>query len=950
MDGGIPRATYRLQFTSRFTFDDAAAIVPYLKKLGITHLYASPFMKARRGSTHGYDIVDHNVINPELGGEDGFNRLSTALTSHEIGLILDFVPNHMGVHHADNAWWLDVLEWGPKSGFADSFDIEWDILPFRKKPGLLLPILGSAYGVSLTRGDIELKYDPRDGSFSAWYFEHRLPIAPERYSDILKTIASQLSPTSARDDLLAIAGRYAGRDNPGRDHASALKRDIAAAADGAAAIDQGLEAYRSGPARPAQTKALHQLLERQHYRLAHWKLATSEINYRRFFDVNSLAGLRVEDRDTFDRIHGLVRRLIAENKIQGLRLDHIDGLYDPAQYCRRLRRLIREAQGADRRPFYLLIEKILGDHEAPPQFAGIDGTTGYEWLNAITHVLADGDGLKNLDEVWRQAGDIAPAFDPILRAAKRRVIETLLASEFTVLTRLLARIAAGHYSTRDYSADSLRQAFELFVLHFPVYRSYITQVGPTEGERKLIARTIAKARQEWFAADDGIFDFLQDTLTLDLLAPGGSTHSRQRVRRFALKVQQFTGPTMAKSLEDTAFYRYHRLLAFNEVGGDPAAPALDVAGFHRKMLGRAGRQPHGLTATATHDTKRGEDARTRILALTELSGEWASMVGRWKTFNARLVSTNNGVRSPSVADEYMLYQALIGALPFDDIAPDFVARMQAYAEKACREAKLQTSWLNPDAAYEAGVRQFLTGITDERRSLEFLQSLKTFARRTSLIGALNSLSQITLKATIPGVPDFYQGTELWDFSLVDPDNRRPVDFAAREAIFDAGPADMAALTESWSDGRLKLAWTHRLLDMRARYAKVFTDGDYRPLTVEGADRRHVIAFARTHRGEAVVVVTLQHFSPLTDAGMMWPTLDRLDARVDLGNLVLIHPAVTERKLDIKQLFDRLPAAVLSARVSTRSEIARGRRLEQEFQKRSKRDTIPVKGHFGKAAS
>jgi (1->4)-alpha-D-glucan 1-alpha-D-glucosylmutase len=952
MDNGIPRATYRLQFTAHFTFDDAAAIVPYLKNLGITHLYASPFMKARLGSTHGYDIVDHNVINPELGGEDGLNRLSATLTSHAIGLILDFVPNHMGVHHADNIWWLDVLEWGPKSAFTDSFDIDWDILPFRTKPGLLLPISGSAYGVSLAQGEIELKYDPRDGSFSAWYFEHRLPIAPERYSDILKTITSQLSPGSARNDLLAVAERYGGRDNPGHDHAAALKRDIAAVADGAAAINQGLSAYRAGPDRPAQAKALHQLLERQHYRLAHWKLATSEINYRRFFDVNSLAGLRVEDRDTFDRIHGLVRRLIAEKRIQGLRLDHIDGLYDPAQYCRRLGRLIRETQGADRRPFYLLIEKILGDQEALPQLAGVDGTTGYEWLNAITHVLADENGLKNLDEVWRQASDITPAFDPVLRAAKRRVIETLLASEFTVLTRLLTRIAAGHYSTRDYSPDSLRQAFELFVLHFPVYRTYIPQAGPTEGERKLIAETIAKARQEWFAADDGIFDFLQDALTLDLLTSGKPAHSRQRVRRFALKVQQFTGPTMAKSLEDTAFYRYHRLLAFNEVGGDPAAPALDVAGFHRRMLERAGRQPHGLTATATHDTKRGEDARTRIIALTELSDEWASMVGRWKTFNAELVSTSNGVRSPSVADEYMLYQALIGALPLplDDFAPAFVARMQAYAEKACREAKLQTSWLNPDATYEAGVRQFLADILDERRSPEFLQSLKSFARRTSLIGALNSLSQITLKATIPGVPDFYQGTELWDFSLVDPDNRRPVDFTAREAILDAGATDMTALTESWTDGRLKLFWTQHLLDMRARHAKAFTDGDYRPLAVEGAHRFHVIAFARTHRSEAVVVIALRHFAPFTDAGMMWPAFDRFDACVDLGNLALIDPAVVERKLDLKRLLDRIPVALLSARISSRSEIAHGRRPEQEFQKRRKRGTLQIKGHFGKTAN
>jgi (1->4)-alpha-D-glucan 1-alpha-D-glucosylmutase len=326
------------------------------------------------------------------------------------------------------------------------------------------------------------------------------------------------------------------------------------------------------------------------------------------------------------------------------------------------------------------------------------------------------------------------------------------------------------------------------------------------------------------------------------------------------------------------------------------------------------------------------------------------MVGRWKTFNAGLVSTNNGVRSPSVADEYMLYQALVGALPFDDIAPEFVARMQAYAEKACREAKLQTSWLNPDQCYEAGVRQFLAGILDERRSPEFLQSLKSFARRTSLIGALNSLSQITLKATIPGVPDFYQGTELWDFSLVDPDNRRPVDFAARQAILDAGTADIASLVESWTDGRLKLLWTHHLLEMRGRYAKAFTDGDYRPLAVEGAHRDHVIAFARTYRGEAVVVAALRHFAAFTGVGMMWPKFERLDDRVDLGNLTLIHPAMVEQKLDLKRLVDRLPAALLPARTSTRSKTAHSGRLEQEFQKRRKRDTVQVKGPFGKTAN
>jgi (1->4)-alpha-D-glucan 1-alpha-D-glucosylmutase len=951
MQTGILGATYRVQLTPRFTFDDAAAIVPYLKKLGITHLYASPFMKARRGSTHGYDIIDHNAINPELGGEDGFNRLSATLKSHGLGLILDFVPNHMGVHFADNRWWLDVLEWGQRSPFADSFDIDWDMLPFRKKPGVLLPILGTSYGQSLTQGDIQLKYDASDGSFSAWYFEHRLPIAPERYSEILRSVAAQAPDNrevTARA-LLTIADRYAGLDNPRRDRASELKREIAAVDDGAAAIDHGLDAYRAGPDRSTQTQALHHLLERQHYRLAHWKLAASEINYRRFFDVNELAGLRVEDRDTFERIHGLVRRLVAEDKIQGLRLDHIDGLRDPAQYCQRLRRLIHDAQGSHRRPFYILIEKILGEHEALPRFAGIDGTTGYEWLNTTTHVLADGTGLDALDETWRQVSNSPPSFDPVLRAAKQRVLETLLVSEFTVLTRLLARIAAGHYSTRDYSEDSLRHAFELFVLHFPVYRTYITPAGSADSDRQLIAATIAMARKDWFAADDGIFDFLQDALTLDLLAPGRPAHSRPRVRRFAFKVQQFTGPTMAKSLEDTAFYRYHRLLAFNEVGGDPAAPAMDVEAFHQRMGERARHWPHGLTATATHDTKRGEDARTRILALTELPGEWASMVARWKTINAGLISSRNGIRCPSVTDEYMLYQALIGALPLDDITPEFVARMQGYAEKACREAKLQTSWLNPDVDYEAGVREFLAGILDGRHSADFLQSLSTFARRTSLIGALNSLSQITLKATIPGVPDFYQGTEFWDFSLVDPDNRRPVDFARREATLNSDVSDMAALAGTWSDGRLKLVWTRHLLELRQRHAALFADGTYHPLAVEGADSNHVIAFARIYQGDAVIVAALRHFAPLTDGGTIWPTYERLDATIDIAGLSLDHPIPAD-KLSLGKVLAHVPAIALPAHAKKSSRYFRSFNRGTKVPSREPVEQSAVKRHLGKTAN
>jgi (1->4)-alpha-D-glucan 1-alpha-D-glucosylmutase len=904
----IPLATYRVQLTSDFGFDEAASIVPYLKQLGISHLYASPFMKARHGSTHGYDIIDHNTFNPELGGEDAFERLSQALKAHDLGLILDFVPNHMGVHFADNAWWLDVLEWGRASPHSESFDIDWETLPYRAKGGILLPILGSSYGNALGNGEIELRFDSIQGSFSAWYFEHRMPIAPERYAEILRNIISETDsgPTPAGKRLLELAAHYTGLRRPDRSEAPAMKAALASNPDFGTVIERGLAAYRAGKDRPAQTQIMHSLLERQHYKLAHWRLATSEINYRRFFDVNSLAGLRMEDAATFDAIQGLVKRLVANDKLQGLRLDHIDGLRNPAQYCQKLARLVKDAGRPSSQPFYLLIEKILGEGEPLPRLPGVHGTTGYEWLNIITQALLNGEGLGDLDETWRQASNVSPKLLPVLQEAKRRVLETLLASEFTVLCRLLARIAAGHYSTRDFSAESLRQAFELYVLHFPVYRTYMTTAGPSPADRALIVRTIEAARANWFGADEGIFDFVRDVLTLDILRSGRAAPGRPRIRRFAFKVQQFTGPMMAKSLEDTAFYRFHRLLALNEVGGDPAARALPVEEFHTLMRARLKDQPHGMTATATHDTKRGEDARARLLALSELTGEWTGLVGRWKEMNAPQVSSTGNIRSPAVAFEYMLYQALIGAWP-SYIDKSFVARMKAYVIKAAREAKLETSWLNPNSRYEEGLNTFVEKILNPAISADFLTSFQAFAERTSLIGALNSLSQVTLKTMMPGVPDFYQGTEFLDYSLVDPDNRRPVDFAARlSALAGTERPDWKRLAETWRDGRLKLAWTRMLLLLRRDFSQVFTYGDYQPIPVVGPDKNHVIAFARRYRGEAVIVAVGRNFANVTQQGRIWP-VETFDAALDLTGYAA-HNLSHDRHLTLEALFTNFPAA------------------------------------------
>jgi (1->4)-alpha-D-glucan 1-alpha-D-glucosylmutase len=921
----IPLATYRLQLTADFDFDQAAATVPYLKALGISHLYASPPTKARKGSTHGYDVVDHRQFNPELGGEKGFDRLSEAVKRHDLGLIIDFVPNHVGVHFADNPWWLDVLEWGGASPHAVSFDIDWDQLPYRARGGVLLPILGSAYGEALERGEIELRYDRSEGSFSAWYFEHRLPIAPERYGEMLRMIVKEASAaeTEAGGRLLELAARYRGLRHPNHDEAPAFKASLAAVDGAAEIIARGLAAYRADKERPAATLALHHLLERQHYKLGHWRLASSDINYRRFFDVNGLAGLRVEDAGTFAATHQLVRRLIVEGRLQGLRLDHIDGLRDPAQYCQRLRRLVRDAQGGKARPFYTVVEKIVCEQESLPRFAGIAGTTGYEWMNAITQILVEPKGLEALDETWRQISNRPPRLAPYVLQAKRRVLETLLTSEFTVLSRLLARLANGHYSTRDFSADSLRQALELYVLHFPVYRTYLTTSGPTAHDRALIEETIARARGEWFAADEGIFDFLRDALTMDLLKPGRPPNSAPRVRRFALKVQQFTGPMMAKSLEDTAFYRYHRLTALNEVGGDPSATGITVPVFHQSMQRRAKEWPHGMTATATHDTKRGEDARARLAALSEIPGEWTSAVARWKVLNAPHILSTGHMRAPSATFEYMLYQILLGAWSPGPPDADFVGRIQDYALKAAREGKEETSWLNPNDGYESGTRDFIAKILDPSLSAEFLESLQGIAGRIALLGALNSLSQLTLKATLPGVPDFYQGTEFWDLSLVDPDNRRPVDFAARRAALDKlQDPDWSELARNWADGRLKLAWTRRLLKLRTELVDVFTDGNYQPLEVSGPHSDHVIAFARTHGRGATITVVGRAFAAFTQAGRVWPRGDAFDAAVRLTGYSVA--GISGDELPVARLFDHIPAAVLEARAHGVARPARRR--------------------------
>jgi (1->4)-alpha-D-glucan 1-alpha-D-glucosylmutase len=917
MATGLPMATYRLQLTASFGFRAAAGIVPYLRRLGITHVYASPILQSRRGSTHGYDMVDPTRIDDELGSEAGLAQLVEALRAADMGLIVDFVPNHMGVLSPDNPWWLDVLEWGRGSPHARDFDIEWKALRFDPRDKVLLPILGRPYAEALDAGEIELRYDASEGSFSAWYHEHRLPISPRHYREIVEAAARRagLADSQAGRALLDLVRARGGPGHPTYAEARAFKAALAALDGAADIIAAGLAHFRAGEGE--RSRALHRLLEGQAFRLAFWRLAGSQTNYRRFFDINSLAGLRIEDERTFEEVHARITPLIAAGAIAGLRLDHIDGLADPAGYCRRLRDLVARLRRGAALPFPVFVEKILAACEPMPPLAGVEGTTGYEWLNLIQRLLVESRGLAMLDRTWQEASGEGRPFPAILQEAKREALDKLFASEFNTVSRLLSRIAAGNYRTRDFSEGRLRDALERFIVHFPVYRTYVTPDGASDADRAMIARTMAAARADAPAEDGPVFDFLRDALTLDLVRPGTTGFSRARVRRLVRKLQQLTGPVTAKSLEDAAFYRFHRLIALNEVGGDPAAHGVTVDEFHRRMCARAAAGGGGLTASSTHDTKRGEDARARILALSELPDEWAAAVAQWRDAAARHVQRADGRRAPSAGLEYKLYQGLIGAWPLDrDLAP-LRERFKAYAIKAAREGKQETSWLEPDEAYESGVTRFLDRILADEA---FIASFDPFARRVALIGALNGLTQLALKTAMPGMPDFYQGTELWDLSLVDPDNRRPVDFAARaralEAIGDT--PDWQALVDAWPDGRIKLAPTHCLLAWRRTLADVFAQGGYRPLAVEGQHRDHVIAFARVRGEEAAILVAGRHFAPFTSGGRHWPRPQDWQGHVVLDGLAradrVARPGEAPDRIALAAAFNSLPVAVFRARV------------------------------------
>ena len=862
----IPSSTYRLQVHGGFTLNAAAAIVPYLSRLGVGAVYTSPYFSADPGSTHGYDVTNHNEINPELGGEAAHTAFTDAVRDAGMQHVVDFVPNHMGISTVTNPWWRDVLANGPSSRYATYFDIDWYPFKTELRRKLLLPILGDQYGQVLERGELQLEWT--GGELVLAYFDNRLPVN-----------------TTHVPELAGLAGLSA--DERGR----------------------VLATYNGRPGDARSFDLLHAVLEEQAYRLAYWRTAAHEINYRRFFDVNTLAGLRVEDPEVFAAIHRLLARLIHEGRVTGVRIDHPDGLFDPAKYFEMLQDLAAFAIGDQRRPgarpIYLVAEKILSGRERLPLSWAVHGTTGYNFLNQINGLFVDPANVRRMRRIYSKLTGRSQSFDDLLYETKRLIMDTSMASELTVLAHMLDRIGESNRKSRDFTLNSLRDVLVEVVACFPVYRTYVNENGWVPDDRAQIERAIVRARRRNAAMDPTLFDFFREVVLprdpVDPPAPGidrrsggyppgDATEAAERLR-FAMKFQQYTGPLQAKGLEDTAFYRHNLLLSLNDVGGDPSRFGTPAPDFHEMNRLRRDDWPYEMLATSTHDTKLGEDVRARIDVLSEIPEEWGRDVSRWMTLNRHARTIVDGEPAPDRNDEYRLYQVLIGAWPVDDQASGaFVDRLKAYMVKAIKEAKLHSSWINPFEAYENAAAAFVERVLRGREAPKFLPAFAPLQQRVARCGMVNSLAQVVLKIASPGVPDFYQGSELWDLTLVDPDNRRPIDFDVRARALEAVDrvlaqpdeerrASIGRLLESWTDGRIKLFVTAAGLRLRAADPHLFLEGDYVPIETETTVPARAIAFARARAaddqsaGRVAIVIAPHLAAHATDAHHPVPVAD-----------------------------------------------------------------------------
>jgi len=892
----VPSATYRLQFHQGFTFQDAAALLPYLEQLGISDVYASPIFTAAPGSPHGYDICDHATINPELGGEAGLDGLVKALQDRNMGLMLDFVPNHMAAHPSANAWWRDVLENGPSSPYALFFDIDWDPVKPELKDKILLPILGDQYGQVLERGEFSLEY--AEGSFQLIYFQNRLPINPRQSVKLLKLnleslrnemgegdpeLQEFLSIQTALTNLPVYTERDPEKIEERRREKEVCRNRLSRLTSGSgrilAHIQGNLRIFNGESGIRGSYDLMHDLLEAQAYRLAYWRTALDEINYRRFFDINFLAGLRQEYDPAFIQSHAEIFRLIQSGKVTGIRLDHIDGIYDPASYLAKLQTYIAaskenvepepwkypESPVSAKLEFFVVVEKILSLGENLPANWLTHGTSGYDFLNDVNGIFIDARNALEMKKSYSRFFRELPALPDIIYQSKYAIMVDTMTSELSVLAHALNRLSELDRRTRDFTLENLRRAIREVVAAFPIYRTYVTQSGWTENDEKVIDAALAKTRNRHPTMEPTILDFLRDSMLPAKKDQPDSRHS-QRLE-FAMKLQQYTAPVQAKGLEDTAFYRYNLLLSLNEVGGDPQRFGRSLNEFHQANARRREQHPFAMLATSTHDTKRGEDARARINVLTEIPGEWRKKIKEWSAINAVSRTQIAGSWAPDRNEEYFFYQTLLGVWPAgwerEDLPGELLPRLKEYLTKALREAKIHTSWVHNHAAYEEAVLRFVEKILTGPRSKRFQKSFLPFQRRIAFFGMLNALAQVTLKIASPGVPDIYQGTEYWDLSLADPDNRRPVDFKSRQNALEmvlmkteVGSEERAGwlsdLLSNWPDGRIKLFVTAAGLRLRREFKELFLLGDYRPLTLAGEMNESFAGFYRSYQNQHLI--------------------------------------------------------------------------------------------------
>lgn len=898
-----PRSTYRLQLHAGFGFAAAEAVLPYLRRLGIGDCYVSPVFEARPGSMHGYDVTRHDRLNPELGGEEGFARFARAARDSGMGVLLDIVPNHMSVGN-DSVWWQDVLENGRTSEYAPFFDIDWDPLKSDMQGKLLLPILGDQYGSELENGRIQVSIE--NGVGKVRYYDHTMPLAPRSLPLIFPEEQTAELPESLRDMLHDLSHHVPPNDTADMGLASQRRaqleeiqpriREALAKPGNQAAIAAALKEANGTVGDPHSFDRLHAVLEEQPYRLAFWRVSAEEINYRRFFDVNDLVGLRMENPVVFAATHCLVRRMLAEKQVTGLRVDHCDGMFNPRQYLIRLQLLyiasqcggavpvgpvarngiereIREAvRGYDwstvRGPLYVVVEKVLEPRETLPREWPVRGTSGYDFVHFANQVFIQQENRKRFNDLYTSVMGRTSDPEEIIYRAKLQVMQNALSSEMYVLTNLLSQLGSADRRARDFTDNLLDSVIRETIACFPVYRTYIDDRGQyTERDRAYIHQSIARAKLRNPEVDASAFDFLENIL---LLHGKSGDEIDQRELYFALKFQQLTGPVMAKGVEDTSFYVYNRFISSNEVGGSMQSFGIPVDMFHASNLDRLENSPDAMLATSTHDTKRSEDVRNRLNVISELKLIWPAFVRRAQRLNARFKQTlEDGRVAPDANEEYLIYQTIAGAWPWKvDSTEDrrhFVERLQQYMTKALSEAKVNLSWVNPNEKYVAAVHAFVARILtpdEDGTERRFVLALEVLLPTLKLFGAVNSLAQVVLKVASPGVPDFYQGCEMWDLSLVDPDNRRPVDYAVRADALDAmlrkaeaegAKAVCREVTAALNDGRIKLWATHRVLAWRAQMPEVFRRGDYVPLSAGGEFAQHVIAFLRRREGECVLV-------------------------------------------------------------------------------------------------